>query len=725
MSAIEGRATRRAAGSTPLTRRLADLQESAFIPRELSWLSFNARVLQEAADPSVPEIQRLRYLGIFSNNLDEFFRVRVAEVRRLISVSKGANRQRAKELLAAIQSEVVALQRDFERVYHSVMEALQARRIYMINENQLEPNQGEFVQSYFTSTVLPELDPILFVPGSPIPVLNDESLYLAVDITSNGQSSFAVVEVPTDRLNRFVEIPRRKGKAGRVFIALDNIIRACLPQVFRGVIPIDSAAAFCFKFSRDAELELDHGIMESLIEKMETSLKQRRKADAVRFVYDAEMPQHLLDFLVSKFSLGKYDSLIPGGRYHNSKDFMAFPSVGPKYLELKPLPVIRLPEVEAAENILAAMRAGDILLYYPYHPFDYVIDLLKTAAMDPQVESISICLYRVARESRIVDALLNAVHNGKKVLAVVELAARFDESANIAWAERLTDGGINVMFGIPGLKVHSKLLLVQRREEGGDRYYAHVGTGNFNEKTARLYTDFSLLTYDQEIGREVRQVFEFLRYTYRRMEYDHLLVSPHTSRPGLVGRIDREISAARKGRRAAMTLKCNNLVDREIVHKLYEASQAGVEIRLIVRGMCSLQPGLKGISENIEAISIVDRYLEHPRLYVFYNGGAPEYLIGSADLMTRNIDYRVEVLCPVREPRHKALLQAVLDIQWHDNVKARILDSKQRNAMVPRKAKTSAVRSQEAIHAYLATGKLPRLPRSNMTLPPKKRRKSR
>jgi polyphosphate kinase len=620
---------------------------------------------------------------------------------------------------------VVALQHDFERVYHSVMEALQARRIYMINENQLEPNQGEFVQSYFTSTVLPELDPILFVPGSPIPVLNDESLYLAVDITSNGQSSFAVVEVPTDRLNRFVEIPRRKGKAGRVFIALDNIIRACLPQVFRGVIPIDSAAAFCFKFSRDAELELDHGIMESLIEKMETSLKQRRKADAVRFVYDAEMPQHLLDFLVSKFSLGKYDSLIPGGRYHNSKDFMAFPSVGPKYLELKPLPVIRLPEVEAAENILAAMRAGDILLYYPYHPFDYVIDLLKTAAMDPQVESISICLYRVARESRIVDALLNAVHNGKKVLAVVELAARFDESANIAWAERLTDGGINVMFGIPGLKVHSKLLLVQRREEGGDRYYAHVGTGNFNEKTARLYTDFSLLTYDQEIGREVRQVFEFLRYTYRRMEYDHLLVSPHTSRPGLVGRIDREISAARKGRRAAMTLKCNNLVDREIVHKLYEASQAGVEIRLIVRGMCSLQPGLKGISENIEAISIVDRYLEHPRLYVFYNGGAPEYLIGSADLMTRNIDYRVEVLCPVREPRHKALLQAVLDIQWHDNVKARILDSKQRNAMVPRKAKTSAVRSQEAIHAYLATGKLPRLPRSNMTLPPKKRRKSR
>lgn len=707
---------------SPIKTRLADLDESLFVARELSWLSFNARVLQEAADETVPEIQRLRYLGIFSSNLDEFFRVRVAEVRRLISVSGGGTRQRAKELLAAIQGEVVALQHDFERVYDAVMKALQARHIYMINERQLEANQAAFVQEYFTSTVLPELEPILFNVGSPIPVLNDESLYLAVAIRARKEQRVAVVEVPTDRLSRFVEIPRRRGKGGRVFIALDNVIRSCLPQMFRGVLPIDTASAYCFKFSRDAELELEVGIMESLIEKMASSLKQRQKADAVRFVYDAEMPKDLLEFLASKFSLGKYDSLIPGGRYHNSKDFISFPSVGPRYLELKPLPKVPLAALENAENTLAAIREKDVLLYYPYHAFDYVIDLLKTSAMDPAVESIKICLYRVATESRVVDALINAVHNGKRVLAVVELAARFDEQANINWAQRLTESGIQVMFGIPGLKVHSKLLLIERREDGQKRYYTHIGTGNFNEKTARLYTDFTLLSYDQKIGRDVRNVFDFLQYTYRRHEYSQLLVSPHTARQGLLVMVEREIANARKGLRAAMTLKCNNLVDRELVMKLYEASDAGVEIRLIVRGMCSLQPGVKGISQNIKAISVVDRYLEHPRVYVFYNAGAPEYFIGSADLMTRNLDYRVEVLCPVRDRDAQQTIQDILDIQWSDNVKARVLDRAQSNTMVARKDKAASIRSQEAVHSYLSTGKKPRLPRSNMSLPPKRRK---
>lgn len=710
--------------SSPIKTRLADLDDSLFVPRELSWLSFNARVLQEAADEKAPEIQRLRYLGIFSNNLDEFFRVRVAEVRRLITVSSGNARQGAKDLLGAIQAEVVAQQRDFERVYASVMEALQARRIYLINERQLEPNQAQFVQDFFTKTVLPELDPILFNEGSPIPVLNDECLYLAVQINGGKKQRVAVVEVPTDRMNRFVEIPRRKGKSGRVFIALDNVIRACLPQMFRGVLAIDSAEAYCFKFSRDAELELDVGIMESLIEKMASSLKQRQKADAVRFVYDADMPTSLLDFLGSKFSLGKYDSLIPGGRYHNSKDFMAFPNVGPRYLELRPLGNVPVSRVDEAENILAAIRSKDVLLYYPYHSFDYLIDLLKTAAVDPDVDNIKICLYRVASDSRVVDALLSAVHNGKRVMAVVELAARFDEQANINWAQRLTEGGIEVKFGVPGLKVHSKLLLIQRREEGQQRFYTHIGTGNFNEKTSRLYTDFSLMTYDQDLGREVFDVFDFLQYNYRRPQYQHLLVSPHSSRPGLTEMIEGEIANARKGLRAAMTLKCNNLVDRELVMKLYEASDAGVEIRLIIRGMCSLQPGVRGISENIEAISVVDRYLEHPRVYVFYNAGKPRYYIGSADLMTRNLDYRVEVLCPIYDDDAKATIQDVLDIQWHDNVRARVIDKAQSNEFVPRKAKSAAIRSQEAIHSFLSTGKKPRIPRSNMLLPAKQRKKS-
>jgi polyphosphate kinase len=712
--------------TSPIKTRLADLLDhDLFTPRELSWLSFNARVLQEAADASVPVIERLRYLGIFSNNSDEFFRVRVAEVRRLISVSSGDSKQQSKELLAAIQKRVVDLQREFDRNYKEIMTELAARRIYMINETQLDPGQMEFVQSYFTNTVLPELEPILLQESQPIPALNDESLYLAVDIKSGEHYHYAVVEVPTDRLDRFVEIPRRKGKGGKVFIVLDNIIRACLPQIFRGVIPVDAAAAYCFKFSRDAELELDTGILQSLIAKMATSLKQRRKADAVRMVYDEKMPQRLLDYINARFGFGKYDSLIAGGRYHNSKDFMGFPNVGPKYLEFKPLPPIRIARLDEPGSIFDAIRERDVFLYYPYHPFAYVVDLLKTAALDPDVTDIKICLYRVAKNSRIIDALVNAVDNGKRVLAVVELAARFDEAANIDWAERLTENGIQVIFGIPGLKVHSKLVLIERKEGHAKRFYSHIGTGNFNEKTARIYTDFTLMTYDQNVGKDVFNVFDFLQYTYKRPDYRLLLVSPHSSRPGLVQLIDQEIANAQAGYRASMTLKCNNLVDKDIVTKLYEASESGVEIRLIIRGMCSLLPGVKGISENIQAISIVDRFLEHPRVYVFYNRGNPRYLIGSADLMTRNLDYRVEVLCPIFDEHAQRMIQDILDQQWHDNVKARVLDQNQVNQYVESKKKVAHIRSQESIHRYLSTGKLPRYPKSHMNVPTRRRRKLR
>lgn len=710
--------------TSPIQTRLADLLEhDLFTPRELSWLSFNARVLQEAADKTVPLIERLRYLGIYSNNSDEFFRVRVAEVRRLISVSSGASKQQSKELLAAIQKRVAELQKEFERVYAEIVKELASRKIYMINEQQLDEGQAAFVQAYFTSTVLPELEPILLRESQEIPPLNDESLYLAIEIKAGEGYHYAVVEVPTDRLDRFVEIPRRKGKGGKVFIVLDNIIRACLPQIFRGVLPVDSAKAYCFKFSRDAELEIDTGILQSLIDKMATSIKQRRKADAVRMVYDSTMPKRLLDYLSARFGFGKYDSLIAGGRYHNSKDFMGFPNVGPKYLEFKPLPPIRVSRLDEPGSIFDSIRERDVFLYYPYHPFDYVVDLLKTAALDPDVTDIKICLYRVAKNSRVIDALVNAVDNGKRVLAVVELAARFDEEANINWAQRLTENGIRVIFGIPGLKVHSKLILIERREGNTTRFYSHVGTGNFNEKTARIYTDFTLLTYDQNVGKDVFNVFDFLQFTYKRPGYKLLLVSPHSSRSGIMELIEQEISNARSGYRASMTLKCNNLVDKELVTKLYEASQAGVEIRLIVRGMCSLLPGVKGISENIQAISIVDRYLEHPRAYVFYNRGNPRYLIGSADLMTRNLDYRVEVLCPIFDDEAQRLIQDVLDQQWHDNVKARILDQNQVNEYLRNKKKVARIRSQETIHRYMATGKLPRYPKSRMNVPARRRRK--
>ncbi|MFT6051517.1 MAG: polyphosphate kinase [Halioglobus sp.] len=709
--------------ANPIKKRLADLDENLFTPRELSWLSFNARVLQEARDPSVPIIQRLRYLGIFSNNLDEFFRVRVAEVRRLISVASSSNKVQPKALLVDIQKRVADLQSEFDSAYSLVLKAMAAKRIYMVREDQLDSEQNTFVRNFFFESVLPLLEPIFLQDSMSIPVLSDETIYLAVDIKSGDSYHYAVVEVPTDRLGRFVEIPRKKGKAGKVFIVLDNIMRACLQQIFRGVIKIDSATAYCFKFSRDAELAIDTGISESLIDKMTTSLKQRRKADAVRFEYDAEMPTRLLDYLALTFDFGKYDSLVVGGRYHNAKDFMTFPTLGPKYLEFKPLPPIRLERLDRSDSIFDCIKERDVFLYYPYHPFDYVVNLLKTAALDPKVTSIKICLYRIANNSQVAHALLNAVQNGKQVVAVVELAARFDEAANIGWAQRLTEGGIDVIFGIPGLKVHSKLLLIERREDGGKRYYSHIGTGNFNEKTARLYTDFTLITYDQNVGKDVYSVFDFLRYNYKRPDYRVLMVSPHTARSSLLALIDNEIEHALAGYRASMTLKCNNLVDKQMALKLYEASEAGVEVKLIIRGMCSLLPGVKGLSENIQAISIVDRYLEHPRAYVFFNRGNPQYLIGSADLMTRNLDFRVEVLCPVYDESAQKIIQDTLDQQWHDNVKARILDQNQTNRMVKNEKRVARVRSQESIHRYLSEGKLPRYPKSRMNVLAKRRRK--
>ena len=709
--------------NNPIDGRLADLDETLFMPRELSWLSFNHRVLQEAENPSVPVIQRLRYLGIFSSNLDEFFRVRVAEIRRLIVVSTGVKRQRAKALLETIQQRIVQLQSDFDRIQVAVMAELRHRHISIIDEKSLTAKQIEFVEDYFASKVLPTLEPILLSDEQAIPALTDESLYLAVDIQTEEGSQYAVMEVPSDVLGRFVAIPRGKDPKGRVYILLDDIIRACLPRAFRGVFDIRTVNAYCFKFSRDAEIEIEASINESLIEKMASSLKQRRKADAVRFVYDSEMPEPLLDHLRRRLGFGRYDSLIPGGRYHNSKDYMGFPNEGPKYLEFKPLPPVRIPTLDASHNIFNELRKKDYLLYYPYHPFDYVVDILKTAAIDPAVTSIRICLYRVASNSQIVDALINAQYNGKRVRVVVELAARFDEQANIAWSERLTEAGIEVIFGIPGLKVHSKLFLIERIEDGEVVRYSHIGTGNFNEKTARLYTDFTLLTANRVIGQDIDKVFDFLKYNYKQPNYKELLVSPHTSREGIISLIDGEIANAKNGFRAQLFLKCNNLVDRQLTLKLYEASQAGVEIKLIIRGMCSLLPGVAGISDNIRAISIIDRYLEHPRVYVAYNRGKPKYLLGSADLMTRNIDHRVEVLCPVYDADAQRVIQDVLDQQWNDNVKARVIDREQSNKMVSSEAKSAAVRSQESIHRYFATGRLPRIPRSDIRKPSVRRKK--
>jgi polyphosphate kinase len=675
------------------------------LDKELSWLSFNARVLQEASDASVPTIARLRYLGIFSNNMDEFFRVSVADVRRLATFSKGTDQERYKQLLAQIQRRVIEQQRRFDEVYFDVLKALRKHRIYLIDERQLDPEQAAYVQRYFERSIEPELEPVLLDDAHPLPELTDASIYLAIKLHCEQQIRYALLEVPTESLRRFIEIPPQQGQRGQVFIVLENIIRHCLPQVFRNVFPIQRAEGYVIKVTRDAELEIDEGITQSLLDRVSSSVKRRRKADPVRFVYDNQMPEDLLSYLGRRLNLGRYDSVIPGGRYHNSKDFMNFPRVGPNSLDFRPLPEITVPELEADPNILTCIRNQDALLYYPYNSFNYVIEFLKTAAIDPAVKSICISLYRVAKQSHIVDALITAVRNHKKVTAVVELQARFDEEANISWARRLTEAGAEVIFGIPGLKVHSKLILVVRQESNRLHYYTHVGTGNFNEKTAGVYTDFSLLTYNQDIGADVAKVFDFIKYTYHRPRYRELFVSPNSNRNNLMALINEEIDAARAGEVAAITIKCNNLVDEHLIDKLYEASHAGVKIRLIVRGMCTLAAGEKGFSENIEAISIIDRFLEHPRVFIFHNRGQPLYFISSADLMTRNLDFRVEVTCPIHDPKLQKKIQTIIDLQWADNVKARVLDRQQTNPM--RKLKGPNIRSQEAIHRYLGTGELP------------------
>lgn len=670
-------------------------------PKELSWLSFNSRVLQEAEDPDVPLIERVRFMGIFSSNLDEFYRVRFADVRRLAAFAKGREKAHREQLLDDIRDAVGDLQLRFDRVYQTCLTALRANNIYLIDERQLDEPQREFVRRYFFSRVMPLLAPIILTDSSAIPQLEDGSIYFAVRMQLTSQNSrYAIVNIPSDRLPRFVVLPSPTAHPGRqVLMVLDNIIRACLDAIFNGVFPIAQVEAFQFKLTRDAELELGEGITQSLVDALASSLKKRKLGDPVRLVHDRRMPNDMLDTLVRRLRLGNYDNVLPGARYHNSKDFMEFPNLGPRALENRVINPLKSPRIESRRNIFEAIAAGDILLNYPYHSFRYTEQLLRTAAIDPGVRSIQVTLYRVAAGSHIANSLICAALNGKEVLAIVELRARFDEAANIDWAKQLTEAGVHVIFGIPGLKVHAKMMLIARQEGSQLRRYAHISTGNFNERTARIYTDLALFTASPEITEDVHNVFDFIRHTYRRHKFRHLAVSPLSNRSMLLRLIHAEVLNARAGRPAKIFIKCNNLVDEGIIERLYDASQAGVKIRAIVRGMCSLVAGVEGVSENIEAISIIDRFLEHSRVYVFHNDGAPRYFISSADLMTRNLDHRVEVTVPIYDPDAQRLLQRLLDIQWADNVKARVLASDQDNAYRERGSRRR-LRAQEALHRH-------------------------
>lgn len=676
--------------------------EKLYIEKELSWLSFNERVLQEAADKTVPLIERIRFLGIFSNNLDEFYKVRFADVKRriLISQERGGS-DNSKHLLTKMQTKALKLNEQFDELYGDLIREMARRRIFLVNENQLDDTQKRWITKYFRKEVMPHITPLLIKDDIDVlQFLKDEYAYITVELRKEEHSQYALLEIPTDHLPRFVMVPEQKGKRRKTIILLDNIIRYCLDELFKGFFEYDELNGYAMKMTRDAEYDLRNEVEYSLLEQMSEGVNQRLTAMPVRFVYERDMPQKMLSFLCDKLGISNYDNLIPGGRYHNFKDFIGFPNVGRDYLENKPMPPMKCADFEGYANSFEAIKTKDILLYYPYHTFDHISELVRQASFDPKVLSIKINIYRVAKDSRLMNSLIDAVHNGKSVTVVVELQARFDEEANIEWSKVLTDAGVHVIFGAPGLKIHSKLLLISRREEGEIVRYAHIGTGNFHEKTARIYTDFSLLTADQEITNEVRNVFGYIENPYRPVKFNHLIVSPRNSRTQLYRLIDGEIANARAGKKAALTIKVNNLVDKGIVNKLYGASNAGVKINMIIRGMCSLVPGIEGVSENIRIISIVDRFLEHPRVVITHNDGDPQVYISSADWMTRNIDHRIEVAAPVRDPRLKQRIIDITNIHFTDTVKARLIDKEMSNAYVPR-GNRKKVRSQVAIYDYL------------------------
>ncbi|WP_117235335.1 polyphosphate kinase 1 [Vibrio maerlii] len=676
--------------------------EKLYIEKELSWLSFNERVLQEAADLSVPLIERVRFLGIFSNNLDEFYKVRFADVKRRILISQERDDDdNSKHLLSKMQTKALRLNQRFDELYSELLLELARRHIFLVNENQLSEPQLKWIQKYFHKKVLPHITP--FIIQNDIDVLQflkDECAYLAVELINHDKVTYALVEIPTEHLPRFVTLPDKKGERRKTIILLDNIIRYCIEDLFRGFFDYQDLTCHAMKMTRDAEYDLSFEVDHSLLEQMSEGVAQRLSAMPVRFIYEETMPENMLTFLCKKLGISNYDSLIPGGRYHNFKDFISFPNMGAKYLENKPLPPIKCDDFEGYANYFDAIKAKDILLHYPYHTFDHVTELVRQASFDPKVVSIKINIYRVAKDSRLLNSLIDAVHNGKKVTVVVELQARFDEEANIEWSRVLTDAGVHVIFGAPGLKIHAKLMLISRKEQEEIFHYAHIGTGNFHEKNARIYTDFSLLSAAPELTKEVRQVFGYIENPYRPVKFDQLIVSPRNSRKKLYRIIDTEIANAKAGKKAHITLKVNNLVDKGLINKLYGASNAGVEIRMIIRGMCSLVPGVEGVSENIKIISIIDRFLEHPRVLITHNDGDPQVYISSADWMTRNIDHRIEVAAPIRDERLKQRIIDIVNLHFTDTVKARWIDKEMSNEYVAR-GNRKKIRSQIAIYDYL------------------------
>ena len=673
--------------------------------RELSWLQFNARVLQEAEDVSVPLIERLRFIGIFSNNLDEFFKVRYATIKRIDDAGKGGRSflggYSAKELMEEITQTVISQQRNSLKVLAEINKQLEKENIFIIDETEVTPSQGEFISDYFISKVSPALVTIMISELDKFPSLKDTAAYLAVkmvisneDASLDAKKLYALIEIPRS-VERFVVLPREGDK--QYIIILDDLIRYCLHNLFN-IFKYERISAHMIKISRDAELDIDSDLSRSFIDKISKSVKERSKGDPVRFVYDKSIDSATLQFLLDKMGINNTDSIIPGGRYHNRRDYMDFPSLGRNDLqyELKtPVPIAGL---SLEGSLLDKIAKKDYLLHAPYQTFSYIIKFLREAALDPKVKTIKITIYRLAQLSHISSSLINAAKNGKDVTVQIELRARFDEEANIRYAEQMQSEGVKLIFGVAGLKIHCKMCLVERLENKKLKRYAIVSTGNFNESTAKVYTDYSLFTSNSKICKEINKVFDFFEVNYEIKKYNHLIVSPHYTRNAIYEMIDTEILNAKSGVISGIKIKLNSLSDHGIIDKLYEASNAGVQVQLIVRGLCCLIPGVQGMSENIEVISIIGKFLEHPRLFIFSNNGKNDIYISSADFMGRNLDNRVEVSCPIYDLDIKKQIVEMFEIGWSDNVKAREISNNNDNAY--RNNGEALVRSQFVMYDY-------------------------
>jgi polyphosphate kinase len=663
------------------------MQKINFYDRELSWLSFNHRVLQEAKDPNVPLHEKIKFMAIFSSNLDEFFLVRVAALRYLLSLKKKSIDKlkiNPATLLKEIQKRVDIHQKELGDIFrNSIIPDLKKHNIFLKDELSLDKRQKSFVSDYFRYEVLPFLRPSILVRKKMTIFLQNRVLYLVVRLQSKTEkqlqsakstrSTYAMVEIPTINLPRFVKIPSSDPQHTVMF--LDDIIRLHLDEIFPGY---KIKEIYEIKLTRDAEIYIDDEFTGDLVEKIKKGIARRKTGKTSRFLYDERMPADFLNFLKDSFILEKED-FVPGAKYHNFSDFISFPRIGPASLQDKNLPPIHVPQLESKSDIWSVLSEKDYLLYFPYHSYDYVIKFLRSAADDPSVISIQITLYRTAADSQIITALLRAAKKKKSVTVFVEVKARFDEESNILWAKTLEDAGITVLYSFPGLKVHSKICLITRKEVNKIKRYSYLSTGNFNEKTAKLYTDFGLFTAHKGISREIEHVFDYLKTQKDKYKYNHLLVAPFVMRTKFYELIDAEIDNAKNGKKAALDLKMNSLEDRKIIEKLYEASQSGVKIRIIVRGICCLIPGIKNMSENIEIISIVDRFLEHTRIYIFHNNGREKYFLSSADWMKRNLSRRIEVTFPIYDTEIKKTLRSIYEIQWNDNQKARIIDQDQKN----------------------------------------------